>query len=115
MGYYSDIRINTTKRGCKRLMELIPEQYKDAVERTMEFDEEEVAGTTFGWDDTRWIECCYPEFDAVLAALKTLGKEGYPVEYIRVGENIDDVDEREYNDTNLLAHHIAVRRQIYIW
>jgi hypothetical protein len=56
-----------------------------------------------------------PEFDAVLDALKTLGEEGYPIEYIRVGENTDDIDEREYNDTNVLAHHIAVRRQIYIW
>lgn len=113
MGYYSNVRINTTNEGYERFMKLVPESelwfFKPGCcgFRLVKYDDTVV----FGWQDAKWYDG-YSEVDTVMRAIRTIASEGFPVEYIRVGEEFDDIETIEHNEDEL-NHHIAISRCIY--
>lgn len=115
MGYRSDVRINTTKKGYERLMSLIPEEYREYLEFNLILEEEHEFSTVFGWNSYKWYKGISPDIDAVEDALNVLDKEGYPVEFIRIGEDNEDVEKRKYNNTDDLLYHLYIRNEIDVY
>ena len=112
MGYYSCASAITTKKGYERFLELIPDDSRWFFEDYPAFSRIEYNDTVmFSWNDVKWYEGC-PEVEAVMDALETIASEGHPYQYLRFGENFEDVDEREHNP-NELNRHIAIARVIY--
>ena len=112
MGYYSNVRAITTKKGYERFLELIYDDDRWFIDDYPWFSRTEYNDTVmFGWNDVKWYEG-YPEVDAVMSAIETLASEGYPFEYLRIGEEFDDIETREHNPEEL-NRHIATARIIY--
>ena len=109
MGYYSEVRICTSRAGFERFKELVPDEGKAL------FETGQLKGygnsVIFGWEFVKWYEWL-PDVTAIMRAMDLLCSEGYPLEFIRIGENYDDNDERHYNDTSELSRHIYITRRI---
>jgi hypothetical protein len=115
MGYYSNVRVNTTNEGYERFMELVPESELYFLKpghcgfRLTKYD-----GTVmFGWQDVKWYDG-YSDVNAMMRAIRTIAAEGFPVEYIRIGEAFDDIENIAHN-TDGLKHHIEIARSIYLY
>ena len=114
MGYGSDVRIVTTKKGYKFLCEKIDEYEKahpDVVKLvgtdiTQDYYEEFGDDVVFGWDYVEWSSL-YPEVTAFEDALGMLDKEEIPYEFCRVGEDYDDIEEYGRDDDRKLNIHVG--------
>lgn len=111
MGYRNDIRVSTTTDGLERFMQLVTN--KDMIVCMTIDDCSEDSLSVFGWDYVKWYDDC-KDVREVMSALETLKNEGYPIEYARVGEEYDDVDQWESGDTEGLIH-LGIRQEIYLW
>ena len=112
MGYYSNVRAITTKKGYERFLELIYDDDRWFIDNYPGFSRTEYDDTVlFGWNDVKWYEE-YSEVDAVMGALEIIASDGHPFEYLRIGEELDDIEVREH-DPDKLNRHIAIARTIY--
>lgn len=101
MGYRSDIRILTTKKGYSELKNYV-DNHTDRKRDINLFDslhvkEEGNTNVYFGWDFLKW----YPGFssvDNVMNGLEHLKELDLSYHYKRFGENYDDI-EVLYNDS----------------
>lgn len=110
MGYYSDIRVSTTKEGfefIKRVSEGLLEKSgsnkKSLIGRcnyTVDVSDEN--GIVFGWDCVKWYRE-FQEVNAIMNALSLADLANIPLQYCEVGED-NDTDFWE-SDTALKLHH----------
>ena len=94
MGYYSEVRFNTTKEGYERFKEGIGCDTREMLnmdgDHMPEYYDEKGDSVIFGWC-TKW----YDEFSWVRDAMfeyRYLREHDVPIEYIRVGEEMGDYD-----------------------
>ena len=99
MGYYSDVRIKTTKKGFEALKIEIEKYNK---ENNIKYSALDTAKTetyedivTLTWYNEKWYEG-YEDVEAIKSALSKIQEQGYSWTYARIGENYDDI-ETEYN------------------
>ena len=118
MGYYSDVRFNTTKEGYEKFKSKLAEDTKSWLFSNDEpevYDEED-GEVVFGWNDIKWYG---PEIDNIMHAYYTLREDGIPFEYVRVGEEYGDCEceeeETEFPEPYKLHRHIEPRMTIGIW
>lgn len=97
MGYYSDVKCVTTKEGWEALSKAVKEVTTDDNEPLTE------QGAPIGLVDDKYILAewyyikWYEEFKDVNTFMETLDKledKGIPFQFMRVGENFEDVEHR---------------------
>ena len=100
MAFADNVRINTTLEGYKLIlaycdehptkMALIDSEHEPAI---LDISEK-LDSVVFGWDDVKWNPC-YDEVSVIENALEMLDEHEphIPWEFIRVGEEFDDVEE----------------------
>lgn len=134
MGYYSNVRFNTTKGGYEEFLAALPDEFKDSRKWGLfdeggrpEVYEDYGSGVMFGWDSVKWYTD-YPasaggsdpfaEVKAVMAAFDEVLDNGvHPIQYVRVGEDENDVEEMgEYStDTEDLGCWLGTETRIYLY
>ena len=98
MSYCSDVRINTNVMGHSRLIDLVGDELT-ILSPTIDVDGDSVI---LGWDGTDWRDSkCF----SVEMALRTLDMEGYPYEFIRLGESDGDEEFMNSNEELLDRHN----------
>ena len=106
MGYRSDVRIITSKKGYDKLRKHVEKYLKEKNDDSNLLEDADIRfvtskGVLIGWDNIKWYEWCnWPEIDSILTGLDKLEKEDYSYRFSRIGEGIDDIDERYYDSKN---------------
>ena len=104
MGYRSDVRILTTRKGYKELRKYTDKYLKDKdypygnLLNNLDVDEETKYAKYIGWNCIKWYENCdgYESVDAIMNGLNHLADNNYSYRYARIGENYDDYDELSF-------------------
>lgn len=102
MGYRSDVYIKTTRDGYKKLREEIKKENENGLKLLDNY------GTLFVNDKEGTITTelqymkWYEEFEDVRAVMNAIDElsDTYPIHFIRIGESVDDVEERYYYPDN---------------
>lgn len=100
LGYRSDVRIVASKKAFDRLNEIINNKIEGTnVDNLLDYCDVKNIGNEvcyFGWNDIKWYQNCegYEDIDAVENALEQLIDEDLSYHFARIGENIEDYDER---------------------
>ena len=107
MGYRSDVRIVTTKKGFEELKKYTNKYLKDKDFKygnlldELKIKEETEYAVYFGWDNIKWYEYSdYENVDAIMSGLDYLEDNDYSYRYARLGENYDDYEEKYYESEN---------------
>lgn len=122
MGYYSDVKLITTKEGWKRIQREVKQAAPDGWTYTA--GDEAATPIMDGkyvlveHEDIKWYETQFPEVDAFARELKRFDVEHIPYEFMRVGEDWTDTEyyyERDgnngkYND----MPHLSLSREIEV-
>lgn len=116
MGYRSDVRIMTTKKGYDELKKYVEEhisKYKGknlkegTVAEYMDYDYNLLNHTDisclssdesemyFGWNYLKWYDG-YEDVDAIMDGLNHLEQNNFSYRYARMGESYDDYEEQYY-------------------
>lgn len=105
MGYRSDVRIITTKKGFKELNEYV----KDYLSKlnhdeynlldNLEFKAENDYAVYFGWNWLKWYDG-YDSVDAIESGLNHLRDKDMSFRFARIGESYDDYEEDSYESEN---------------
>ena len=104
MGYRSDVRIRTTKKGYKVMKKFVENYIKENIsEEDLEgYDwnllnsaETTEAGDsiTLDWYSLKWYDG-YKDVDAIMYSLDELSNKNIDYQYMRIGEENDDIEER---------------------
>lgn len=104
MGYRSDVRIRTTKEGLEIMEKFVEKYIKENVnEENLEgYDynllnlaiKTEMSGIiTLDWNYMKWYDR-YKDVDAIMKSLDELSNKDIDYQYVRIGEEVDDVEER---------------------
>lgn len=99
MGYYSDVKLITTREGWDKLDKAVLQVADhDAVAEGNHLTHESQTVPLEGgkyvlaeWDNIKWYEGHDIEVTALMKALRNL-PEDTPYEFMRVGENLEDVE-----------------------
>ena len=108
MGYRSDVRIVTSKKGYKVLDDYVKKYLRDRDKNTNwnimkrpNIKKETPYTTYIGWDCLKWYEFSdYEDVNAIMTGLDYLKENGYSYRYSSLGENYDDYDEQYYESDN---------------
>ena len=103
MGYRSDVRIRTTKEGYEIMKEEIDKYLNEKVEDNLDYtpanlvkhtDNTDIDGNvvTMDWNYIKWYDF-FPEIMAVINALGILQEKDIDYQFMRVGEDLDDIEE----------------------
>lgn len=101
MGYRSDVRIITSKKGFKELNKFVNNYLKDSLEaeynlmNNLKFKAENDYACYFGWDYLKWYEG-YDTVDAIINGLNHLEENDMSYRFSRIGESYDDYEEKSY-------------------
>lgn len=101
MGYRSDVRIITSKKGFKELSRYVKNYLKDSPESdynlmdNLKFKAENDYACYFGWNYLKWYEG-YDSVDAIMNGLEHLKEKDMSYRIARIGENYDDIEEEYY-------------------
>lgn len=104
MGYRSDVRIRTTKEGLEIMEKFVEKYIKENVnEENLEgYDynllnsaeiTENTNSITLDWNYMKWYDR-YKDVDAIMKSLDELSNKDIDYQYVRIGEEVDDVEER---------------------
>ena len=104
MGYRSDVRIMTTKKGFEELRKFTDNYLKDKkftfgnILDDLDFESETKYAKYFGWNGIKWYDGCegFEDVDAIVDGLKHLADNDYSYRYARIGESYDDYEEDSY-------------------
>ncbi len=108
MGYRSQVRLITTKKGFEELKSFNDkylqdhkgingfEEYNLMDELTLK--EEDNHSVYFGWDWVKWYEGSYKSVDAIMNGLNHLRDKDMSFRFSRLGEDYDDYEE-QYHDS----------------
>lgn len=107
MGYRSDIRIRTTAEGYEVMKKFVEKYIEEKVpqEKRNVYDynllkaaiKTEMSGIiTLDWNYMKWYEgeMGYEDVTAIMKSLDELSEKDIDYQYMRIGEEIDDIDER---------------------
>ncbi len=105
MGYRSDVRIITSKKGFNELNKYV----KDYLSK-LDFDEynlldnlgfkaENDYSVYFGWNWVKWYSS-YESVDAIESGLQHLKDKDMSFRFARIGESYDDYEEDSYESEN---------------
>ncbi len=102
MGYRSQVRIITTKKGFEVLKKFNDNYLKEKGQQynlldECEFKHENNNICYFGWNWVKWYEGSYPSVDAVCEGLSHLEDEDLSFRFARIGESYDDYEEQCYD------------------
>ena len=113
MGYRSDVRIATTRKGYDLMCEHVDLASKGvdgyplmSTNREPDFFDEENGCVAFGWDSIKWDNGYYRGVTNVDDALRKLAEAGIPYEFCRVGEEYEDIEFSACGDNETLSLHI---------
>lgn len=101
MGYRSDVRIITSKKGFKELNKYVKNYLKDSSESdynlmdNLKFKAENDYACYFGWNYLKWYEG-YGSVDAIINGLEHLKEKDMSYRISRIGESYDDIEEEYY-------------------
>ena len=104
MGYRSDVRIITSKKGFKELNNYVKDYLSKTDEsnynlmEALKFKVENKYSCYFGWNWVKWYENSYPSVDAIMSGLEHLREKDLSFRYSRIGENYDDY-ETDYHES----------------
>lgn len=105
MGYRSDVRIMTTKKGFKELNKYVkdylsklnPDEYN--LLDNLEFKAENDYAVYFGLNWLKWYDG-YDSVDAIESGLNHLRDKDMSFRFARIGESYDDYEEDSYESEN---------------
>ena len=109
MGYRSDVRIITTKRGYDELRKFTDKYLKDKkftygnLLDQLDLNNETKYAKYIGWNSIKWYEyggSDYEDVNAIMEGLKHLKEQDLSYRYARIGESYDDYDEHYYESEN---------------
>lgn len=107
MGYRSDIRIVTSKKGFDKLKEYVSDYLKevkkdDSYNLLNDFTvyKENKYQVYFGWNYLKWYEGNYEDVDAIMNGLNKLAENDYSYRYARLGEEGGDYEEQYHESDN---------------
>lgn len=107
MGYRSDVRIIVSKDGLKELRRVVKEEAMKYA--TPDYDYNLLNSAKFMyhfdgsqvmicWDSIKWYDGSYKDVDAVMHGLNHLTEVGFNWRFSRIGEELDDIEERYYDN-----------------
>ena len=101
MGYRSDVRILTSKKGFAELNKYVNNYLKDKNDynlmENIQYKKENDFCCYFGWNWVKWYEYDYESINAIMNGLNYLKENEYSYRYARIGEDYDDYDEQYYD------------------
>ena len=103
MGYRSDVRIMTTKKGYNKLRKYTDEYLKSKNYKygnlmdDLDLNEETKYAKYIGWNDIKWYEGD-DDIDSIMSGLDYLEENNYSYRYARIGENYFESDKEEEQD-----------------
>lgn len=108
MGYRSDVRIVTSKKGFKVLDDYVKKYLREHDKnrnwnllKRPDIKKESPYTTYIGWNCLKWYEYSdYVDVDAIMTGLAYLKENDYSYRYSRIGENYDDYAEEYYESNN---------------
>lgn len=98
MGYRSDVRIITSKKGFKELNKYVKNYLKNSDEKNynlledLNFKVENDYEVYFDWNYLKWYES-YDTVQAIHSGLNHLEDKDMSYRFARIGENYDDYEE----------------------
>ena len=117
MGYRSDVRIRTTKEGYEVMKNFVEKYIKEKELKGTDWNllehaiKTEMEGIiTLDWNYMKWYEGekGYEDVDAIMKSLDILDEKGIDYQYMRIGEEIDDIDERwEINNDSFDSFYVS--------
>lgn len=122
MAYRSDVRIIVSKNGYEELKKYVDnnlpveEKKYNLLENTdlKLFKDDQVL---LGWNSVKWYEYSdFKEVDSIMNGLKDLQEKEYSYRFARIGEQMDDIEERYVdgnNDSNIYLEYPAIDRYFY--
>ena len=107
MGYRSDVRIVTTRKGFDELKKYTEKYLKEKnytfgnLLDDLDLNHETKTAKYFGWNAIKWYEDCedYEDVDAVMSGLSHLEKNNFSYRYARIGESYDDYEEQYFDSS----------------
>ena len=107
MGYRSDVRIVTTRKGFDELKKYTEKYLKEKnytfgnLLDDLDLNHETRTAKYFGWNSIKWYEDCegYEDVDAVISGLSHLEKNNFSFRYARIGEDYSDYEEIYFDST----------------
>lgn len=100
MGYRSDVRIITSKKGFNKLKDYVTDRIAKSnnpniynLMDDIEFEYDNGYSKYFGWNNVKWY---YEDVDYVMDGLQELKNEDMSYRFARIGENYDDYEEEYY-------------------
>lgn len=102
MAYRSDVRIVVSNKGYQELKKYVNEHLPEDMKKYNLLQNTDVEKITdnqvyLGWDSIKWYEYAdFKEVDTIMAGLKYLDANDYSYCYARIGEQVDDYEEK-YN------------------
>lgn len=111
MGYYSQVKVITTKKGWKELEQAVE---KTGVETDLmkcfvvitRGENEYVVGD---WSDIKWYDWSDPAIGAFMDALRATHE---PYRFMRVGEEYGDVEREEKNTEESVLPYLYLEQSI---
>ena len=103
MGYRSDVRIRTTKEGYEVMKKFVENYIKEKDLKGTDWNLLEHAeiteaedSITLDWTDLKWYEGIngYEDVDAIMNSLYELSEKDIDYQYMRIGEEDDDIEEK---------------------
>lgn len=100
MGYRSDIRIRTTKKGYEimkaEVENFLKENNLDVLWNLLKNNGVEIEEidnvVTIDWNWLKWYEE-YKDVQAIMKSLSILSEKNIDYQYMRIGEELDDIEE----------------------
>lgn len=108
MGYRSDVRIITSKKGFDELKKFTDNfleeknwKYGNLLDDSMMIHENKFS-KYFGWDSIKWYDYIdgYEDVSAIMDGLKHLEENDLSYRFARLGESLDDYEEFSYESDN---------------
>lgn len=103
MGYMSEVRIRTTKEGYEVMKKFVENYIKEKELKGTDWNllehaiKTEMEGIiTLDWNYIKWYEGIdgYEDVNAIMKSLDELSDKDIDYQYMRIGEENDDIDER---------------------
>lgn len=128
MGYYSDVKVITTKEGWERLDKAVRKAMgitaKNEKKSYWLTDQNHYKLLKKGkyvlaeWKDVKWYDWGTTDVSTFMQELHNLGEDDIPYEFMRVGEDYDDI-EHLYQDTYNCPQYddmpnLGLRREIEV-
>lgn len=102
MGYRSDVRIATSRKGFNKLEKFVSNAVKQNSYNLLNDTKFKVLGKDvayFGWNDIKWYSGIsgYDSIEIINNGLEKLKADGYTYHFSRIGEDYDDFEEINYD------------------